>query len=543
MKEYITSLKKKVTLKEIEQLFGNLSSLRVLVIGDTIIDEYAFVTLKGRASKDPILSTEFAYEEKYAGGVLAIANHISSFVKNITLVTILGDKNPHLEFVQKSLAANIQLKYFTKENAPTTIKRRYVQEAYRKHKMFKVEYMNDKPIIPSLTNEIQTYLKTELQNYDLVIVSDFGHGFLNEPLRRIIEEKAKFLALNVQSNSANMGYNYFNLYQKADFCAINEEEFRLPLQHRFEPIEQIIQEVYTQSGHKNILVTRGRNGSVYLYKEISYNTPILIKSVKDTVGAGDAVFALSSLFAYLQSQTKFDPELIPFIGNCAGAIASNIIGNKESITKEKIQLFVKDLFQVEIKQYLESVNNTISQINVDTINSFVEVLMQAYHTEKTIYIFGNGGSSATASHFCGDLVKGVSYGLNKRFKVMCLNDNLPALMAIANDISYDDIFIEQLKNFLNPEDVVIGISGSGNSTNIVKALQYGKEKGAKTVAICGYKGGKIKEIADLSLHAEINDMEVSEDVHHLILAHCVKRIMTNNLNNSNVGSVYSQRVT
>ncbi|MBT7703780.1 SIS domain-containing protein [Candidatus Peregrinibacteria bacterium] len=121
-------------------------------------------------------------------------------------------------------------------------------------------------------------------------------------------------------------------------------------------------------------------------------------------------------------------------------------------------------------------------------------------------------------------MKGASYGLEKRFKAVCLNDNLSALMAVANDISYEEIFVEQLKNFVKEGDVVIGISGSGNSMNVVKALEYGLSVGAQTVAICGFNGGKIKEIADLVVHVAIDDMEVSEDL-HLVILHCVKRVI------------------
>lgn len=545
MKEYIQDLKRGFSLTELEELLKRLHSLKVLIIGDTIIDQYVFVRPKGRAIKDPILSTEFIREENYAGGVLAIANHVSSFVQEITVVTLLGDYNTQQEFIQKNVAANIRLKSFFKEHAPTTVKCRYVQESYRKNKLFKVEFMNDQPINSRLVEEISLYLREELSQYDLVIVSDFGHGFITAPLRRIIENQARFLALNVQSNSANMGYNYFNLYEKADFRTMNEDELRLPLLKRFEGTNEVIQEVHQTYGYRNFLVTRGRNGCTYFYQGQLHQAPILTSSVKDTVGAGDALFAIAALFAYLQPA----PKIIPFLANCAGAIGANIIGNKESVSREKLLGFIHNLFQIDIKNYLEAVNETISQINIDKINSLVELLLQTYQNEKTIYAFGNGGSSATASHFIGDLVKGVSYGLQKRFKAICLNDNLPALMAIANDISFDDIFIEQLKNFLSPGDVVIGISGSGNSANVVKALYYAKERGATTVAICGFQGGKSKEICDLVLHAEVNDMEVSEDVHHLILTHCVKRLITQELNNHaasgesiKVGEEYLKRI-
>ncbi len=182
----------------------------------------------------------------------------------------------------------------------------------------------------------------------------------------------------------------------------------------------------------------------------------------------------------------------------------------------------------EVNTYFDRVKDTLERLDRESMAEFVKLLLATYNDGGTIFIFGNGGSGANASHFCGDFVKGVSYGLEKRFKVICLNDNYPALLAIANDISYDDVFVEQLKNFVEKDDLVIGISGSGNSENIVRALEYANTIGAKTVALCGFSGGKIKELAALSVHADIDDMEVSEDV-HLIIAHCVKRIISKKL--------------
>ncbi|VVB51321.1 Phosphoheptose isomerase [uncultured archaeon] len=179
----------------------------------------------------------------------------------------------------------------------------------------------------------------------------------------------------------------------------------------------------------------------------------------------------------------------------------------------------------EADKYLKKVADTINKIDRKKIAQLTDLMLTTYQKNGTIYIFGNGGSAANASHMTGDIIKDYSYGRKKRFKAICLSDNTPALMAYANDVSYEDVFVEQLKNFLDKDDLVIGISGSGNSMNVVKALLYAKEKGAKTVAFCGFDGGKIRGIADLALHAEINDMEVSEDV-HLALAHCAKRIIS-----------------
>jgi len=177
-----------------------------------------------------------------------------------------------------------------------------------------------------------------------------------------------------------------------------------------------------------------------------------------------------------------------------------------------------------INNYLNLVGDTINRIGRENIAKFVRLMLDTYGAGGTIFVCGNGGSGATAAHFCGDFLKGVSCGLDKRFKVICLADNIPTLMAVANDISYEDIFVEPLKNFIKKGDLVIGISGSGNSRNVIKAIEYANSCEAKTVALCGFSGGKLKEISSLSIHAEINDMEVSEDV-HLIVLHCVKRVV------------------
>jgi len=195
-----------------------------------------------------------------------------------------------------------------------------------------------------------------------------------------------------------------------------------------------------------------------------------------------------------------------------------------------------------INTYFNLVQETLQGMDKDAIDELARLMLETYNNEGTIYTFGNGGSGATASHICGDYLKGVSYGLEKRFRFICLNDNIPAMMAIANDISYDDIFVEPLRNFIGKNDLVIGISGSGNSKNVVKAMEYAKTAGVKTVAMCGFNGGKIKDIAGLAVHAKVMDMEVTEDI-HMIVFHAVKQALMKKLGHSfNVGGQYEARV-
>ena len=194
-------------------------------------------------------------------------------------------------------------------------------------------------------------------------------------------------------------------------------------------------------------------------------------------------------------------------------------------------------------EYINLVKETLDALNISEIESLIEAFYSTYQKGGNIYTMGNGGSGASASHAAGDFLKGASYGLEKRFKMICLNDNLPSMMAIANDIGWDDIFVEPLKNFLQPNDLVIGISGSGNSKNVVKALEYANSRGATTVAMSGFKGGKIKEIATLSVHAPVMDMEVTEDV-HMVIFNIVKKEMMARLmgDNPSMGGTYDSRV-
>jgi D-sedoheptulose 7-phosphate isomerase len=196
----------------------------------------------------------------------------------------------------------------------------------------------------------------------------------------------------------------------------------------------------------------------------------------------------------------------------------------------------------QAEQYIDLLKNTLDQLDREQLDAAIHAFLRVYEANGTIYIFGNGGSGASASHATGDFLKGASYGLNKRFKVICLNDNLPSMMAIANDIGWDDIFIEPLRNFLSPNDLVIGISGSGNSTNVVKAMQYAKDNQVQTIAFCGYKGGKIKELADIHIHSKAMDMEIAEDIHMIVFNIIKKEMMARLHTSSSMGSVYDERI-
>lgn len=181
-------------------------------------------------------------------------------------------------------------------------------------------------------------------------------------------------------------------------------------------------------------------------------------------------------------------------------------------------------YRPEISRYLALEIETIRALDVDAIAGVLRLLEQTLEAEKTIYIFGNGGSAATASHFQNDFNKGLSEHTEKKFRFQCLNDNVATLMAIANDIGYEDVFRFQLDGRLQEGDVVIAISGSGNSPNVLRAVEYAKERGNTVVGVTGFGGGRLRELCDLSLHAPVNSMQMSEDI-HMIFDHLMMSVL------------------
>ena len=177
-----------------------------------------------------------------------------------------------------------------------------------------------------------------------------------------------------------------------------------------------------------------------------------------------------------------------------------------------------------IDEYLELERKTLEAFDRDGARAVLDAMLEAHQSEGTIYVCGNGGSATTASHMATDYNKGVSEYVEKKFRFYSLTDNAATMMSIANDINYDEIFRFQLQGRLRPNDLVIGISGSGNSKNVVNALSYAKEQGVKTVALCGYNGGKMKEIADVSFHVRLNNIQIVEDM-QMILNHLLMNVI------------------
>ena len=176
----------------------------------------------------------------------------------------------------------------------------------------------------------------------------------------------------------------------------------------------------------------------------------------------------------------------------------------------------------DIKKYISDEIEVLNQLDIEAINTVMNIFDEAFENESMIYVFGNGGSSATSSHYQNDFNKGISEYTDKKFRFLCLNDNIPTIMAIANDIGFEEIFRFQLRGRLKKGDLVVAISGSGNSVNILNAVKYAKEQGNIVIGITGFDGGELKELSDYNLHVPVRSMQITEDIHmffdHLIMS-------------------------
>lgn len=185
-------------------------------------------------------------------------------------------------------------------------------------------------------------------------------------------------------------------------------------------------------------------------------------------------------------------------------------------------------FSKQIQKYIELEISILNKLDQKEINRAMNLLEETREIGSNVYVFGNGGSAATALHMENDFNKGVSEKLEKKYHFQCINANIATIMAIANDNGYERVFEQQLENKLTEDDVIIAISGSGNSENVIRAVQYAKTKGCKIIGMTGYSGGKLKKLSDISLHVPLDNMQVTEDI-HIIFNHMMMYILCGEL--------------
>lgn len=191
--------------------------------------------------------------------------------------------------------------------------------------------------------------------------------------------------------------------------------------------------------------------------------------------------------------------------------------------------------------YKEDLLHAIDRIDLDKVEKATAWLREARDTDHHIFTCGNGGSASTASHFVCDIVKGASYQREKRFRILALTDSLPTLTAYSNDVNYEAVFVEQLKNFAQKGDVLIAISGSGNSPNVLRAVEYARSIGCKTIGLTGRDGGKLGQVAELNIQVPVQHMGRIEDAHLVVCHMMAYELMENEGSKTDSGYATSTR--
>ncbi|MBR5336530.1 MAG: adenylyltransferase/cytidyltransferase family protein [Lachnospiraceae bacterium] len=332
-------------ISDIRKAIDGFRDIKILVVGDVILDEYVFCNVQGVTMKDASLSVFYDNEERYAGGALAIARHLAGFSNHVALCSMTGTEEGTRSFIRNNMG-NISLEILEDSEFTTPVKRRYLKANMQRQefdKLFSVNRLMKRGERKRFNyHAFHERLKRIIGGYDMVVVGDFGHGLLDEEAIRILESKSKFLAINCQSNSANMGTNIITKYKRADVFVVDERELRLAFGQALQRREELLAKLTDRMGSKYSWVTVGAEGAYGIKESETTLQPALTLSVKDTVGAGDAFYSLASMCAF--SGVAIEPATL--IANAAGALKTGVVGNKESVQKIDLLKFINTVLNV-----------------------------------------------------------------------------------------------------------------------------------------------------------------------------------------------------
>ena len=339
-RRWLAAFKTRHTLDGILGGLEALNALRVLVVGEAILDEYHYCAPLGKSPKEAIVSVRHVREETFAGGALACANHVAGFCGQVDLVTCLGESDAREAFVREHLRPNVRV-FSVPRPGSTIIKRRYVWEPFLV-KMFEVAFFEDQPISPGAQEALLGFLRGLTSPYDVMMIVDYGHGLLTPPIVEALTAMPGPLAVNTQANSANLGYNVVTKYPCADYVCLDEPEARLARQDRWGPIEALAEDVQRQLDAAALVVTRGHLGSLVCGEDGSrWEIPAFSREVVDRVGAGDAYFSLTAPCVAVGMPL----DVVGFLGNAVGALAVKIVGNRTPVEPAALAAFVRALLK------------------------------------------------------------------------------------------------------------------------------------------------------------------------------------------------------
>jgi rfaE bifunctional protein kinase chain/domain/rfaE bifunctional protein nucleotidyltransferase chain/domain len=326
---WLRNFRSRYSAEDVIKLIDSAQQIRVLVVGEVILDEYIYCTAMGKSTKDPVLACRYHESESYVGGSLAIANHLSGFCRDVTVLSYVGDREDQEAFLLESLSENVKPHFLTKDDSPTIVKQRFV-DPYTKTKLLELYRMNDAPLKGENERAFTDALKAQLAEHDVVIVADYGHGLMTGSSIDLLKDYKGFLAVNAQSNAGNRGFNPISKYPRADYICLAQHEMVMETRTREASTRDLVTEVSSRIDCDSLTVTLGRSGSLhYSPAEGFVEVPAFATRIVDRVGAGDGFLALSSL---LRSQGA-PWDVVGFVGNVAGAQLVAELGNRRPLDR------------------------------------------------------------------------------------------------------------------------------------------------------------------------------------------------------------------
>ena len=335
---YFNLTRKFFNLKSLQNILKKIEKSKVLVIGETIIDQYNFCEALGKSGKDPFLTFKPKRSIDYIGGAAAIANNVAVFCKKVDFISMIGENKEYENFIKKNLKNNINKIFLYKKDSPTILKKRYL-DLVNHNKVFGLYSLNEENLKKNEVNKLNEEIKKKIKKADIVIVSDYGHGFLAESTAKLITKFSNKLYLNTQVNSANIGYHSLNKFKKINFLIINETELRHELRNKHETIENLSKILIQRFEINHLVITRGEKGLIYfdVKKYKFYYCPSFSNNVTDKVGTGDNMLAAMSLFFKLGA-----PVYVSLLfGSAAAYSAIQSYANSEVLNKNKLVKFLE----------------------------------------------------------------------------------------------------------------------------------------------------------------------------------------------------------
>lgn len=328
---YLKSLRKKYNQESLANALKKIHNTKILVIGEIIIDNYIYIEGVGKSGKDNMMVNKIVEKENFIGGSGYIANIVSGLSTNVTLCSFLSEDKKEQQFIKSNLNKNIKLIMNIKKNTSSFKKTRYV-DFYKKNKILGIYNITETKISPKEEQWFVKNIEKQIKNSEIVIVADYGHGIFTKKIRNILNKYKNKIFLNSQINSYSRGYHSLFNFRSANTIVINESELRYEFRDNLSSIHHLARKLKTIISCKNIIITKGKNGSLFYNNRKRFETPAFSQNPVDNMGAGDTFLTLVSLFL----GTNTDPQLAMLAASVGASYSTLNIGHSNILDKDTL---------------------------------------------------------------------------------------------------------------------------------------------------------------------------------------------------------------